>query len=163
MVKVTDAIAWFAFHCAPLPLTPGSIICPGNWGRIKRRFEQNAASLLRETILEDIRRREFTSKPSRLDVAFACPTLVDAEQYRAKHAPTALIYKVEIVEPGAGSHAGDYELCVQGFVGIDGMEELARRYWKGETLGGPEIITMSPLRVIECVDSPSPDLRGLKR
>jgi hypothetical protein len=150
------------YHCAPLPLSPGSVICPGNWGRIKRRFEQNALSLLREAVLDDIRRREFATKPSRLDAGFACPTIVDVEQYRAKHAPTGLIYKVELLEPSALSHSGDHELYLQGFVGIDGMEELARRYWRSESLGGPEILTLSPMRVIECIDSTCPTLTGLK-
>ena len=150
------------YHCAPLPLGPGSIICPGNWGRIKRRFEQNAVSVAREAILEEIRRREFSAKPSRLEVAFVCPTLVAAEQYRAKHAVTGIIYKVELVAPSAQSHAGDHELYLQGFAGIDGMEAIARRYWNGESMGAPEVLTMSPLRVIECVDSAAPLLAGLK-
>lgn len=150
------------YHCAPLPLGPGSIICPGNWGRIKRRFEQNPASIAREAILEDIRRREFGAKPSRLEAAFACPTLVVAEQYRAKHAPTGLIYRVELVDPTAQSHTGDHELYLQGFVGIDGMESLARRYWSSESIGAPELLILSPLKVIECVDCTAPVLSGLK-
>jgi hypothetical protein len=150
------------YHCAPLPLSPGSVICPGNWGRIKRRFEQNALSLLRESILDDIRRRKFSHKPSRLDAAFGCPTLVDAEQYRSRHASTGVIYRVELVDPGAPSHQGDHELYLQGFTGIDGMEDLARRYWKGESLGGPELLTLSPLRILECVNTTCANLTGLK-
>jgi hypothetical protein len=150
------------YHCAPLPLGPGSVICPGNWGRIKRRFEQNPLALLRESVLDDIRRREFADKPSRLDGAFACPTIVDAEQYRAKHAPACIIYKVELIDPTAPTHNGDHELYLQGFTGIDGMEDLARRYWRGETLGGPEVLTLSPLRVMECADAACAPLVGLK-
>lgn len=149
------------FHCAPLPLGSGSIICPGNWGRIKRRFEQNPLSIAREAILEDVRRREFVAKPSRLEAAFVCQTLVEAEQYRAKHAPTGLIYRIELLHPTALSHVGDYELYLQGFSGIEGMEELARRYWRSENLGTPELLTLSPLRVIECVDGATPPLAGL--
>lgn len=150
------------YHCAPLPLGPGSVICPGNWGRIKRRFESNPLAIAREAIIEDVRRREFGAKPSRLDSAFACPTLAAAEQYRAKHAPTGLIYRIELLNINAPSHVGDYELYLQGFVGIDGMEEVARRYWRGEDSGTPELLTLSPLRVIECVDGAISPLPGLR-
>lgn len=150
------------YHCAPLLLSPGSVICPGNWGRIKRQYEENALAIAREAILEDVRKREFGASPSRLESAFACPTLNSAEQFRAKHARTGLIYKVELVDPTAPIHAGDHELYLQGFVGINGMEELARRYWRGEGLGAPEVLTLSPLRVVKCVDTTAPSLRGLK-
>jgi hypothetical protein len=126
------------FHCAPLPLAAGSVICPGNWGRIKRRFDQHPLAIAREAILEDIRRREFGGKPSRLDAAFACPTLVGAEQYRAAHTPSGLIYKIDLLDPEALNHTGDHALYLEPFIGIEGMEDVARRYWRSESLGSTE-------------------------
>ena len=91
------------------------------------------------------------AKPSRLDSAFACPTLAAAEQYRAKHAPTGLIYRIELLNINAPSHVGDYELYLQGirwnrWYGGSGAPILA-----GSNSGTPELLTLSPLRVIECV------------
>ena len=149
------------YHCAPIPLGAGSIICPGNWGRIKRRCEVDGVKLARESILEDIRRREFGTKPSRLDGAFVCPTLLAIEQYRTKYSPVGIIYRVELLEPGALSHSGDYELISQGFVGIDGMEDQARRYWASENMEAPELLTLSRLRIVECIDQTAPMLPGL--
>lgn len=150
------------YHCAVLPLGAGSIICPGNWGRIKRRFEKDGASLLRESVLEDIRKREFPSKPSRLDCAFGCQTEAHARAYRDRHAPTSLIYRVALVEPKAPTHLGDFELVIRGFAGLNGIEEIARAYWKGGASSpSVEILTSSPLRIIACVDTISPALNGL--
>ncbi len=141
------------FHCAAIPLGPGSLILPGNWGRLKRRFETDALQISREAILEDYRRRHWPDKPSRLKAAFACLTLEIARNYHAKHAPATLLYKVELLDPTAPIHYGDYEVCMAGFQGIDGMQAVAKRYWQGESMNSPEIVTLSPLRVIERVRS----------
>lgn len=140
------------YHCAPLMLGPGSVVSPGNWGRIKRRFEVDALKLLREVVFDDIRKREFADKPSRLECAFACPSIEAAEAYRAKNAQAGIIYKVELMEPDAPFHTADYQLFEMSFLGIDGAEDLARRYWRGEDTGCPEVLTESSLLIVDCVD-----------
>lgn len=150
------------YHCAPLPLGPGSIICPGNWGRIKRQYEENALALLREVSFEAVRAAEFPTLPSRLTVAFVCTSEASAAVYRGKHARAGLLYEVELVDPSAPSHVADHELFVQGFVGIDGANDLARRYWRGESLGFPEMLTMSPLRILRCLDADFSRIVGLQ-
>ena len=137
------------YHCAQIILGPGSIILPGNWGRIKQQFEENGATIAREVIIENIRIKEFLSKPSRFDGVFACPTIDSAKLYRDKHAPTNLIYEIEILDPTAARHDGDYETCIKGFVGINSMQQNARTYWNGtNNNNAPEILTLSPIKII---------------
>jgi hypothetical protein len=70
------------FHFAPIMLAPGSIIEPGNFGRIIR--QRGAAHNLyrREMIFEAVRQQHFSSRPSRLDCLFCFPTQEEAELCR---------------------------------------------------------------------------------
>lgn len=137
------------YHCAPIILGPGSIIHPGNWGRIKQQFEVDGVSIAREVILEHIRQKEFSDKPSRLQANFACPTIETAKSYLDEFSKTNLIYEIELVEPAASHHTGDHKLCMKGFIGINGMEQIARDYWTAENSESPEFVTLSPLKVIK--------------
>lgn len=150
------------FHCASMLLGPGSVICPGNWGRIKHACGGNGAVLARELGLERIRAEHYSTKPSRLSSAFVSKSLPDAEQFRNKHALASIVYEVSLVEPGAPSHEGDYDVAMQGFVGLRGIETIAHKYWRGDGPGPRELLTLSPLRIIRCVDSSAPDVPGLK-
>jgi len=57
------------YHCAPIALSAGSIIQPGNWGRIIRQYLSSDGGTFavgfRERILEDIRAMHYPEKPSR--------------------------------------------------------------------------------------------------
>lgn len=86
------------FHSAPLLLEPGSIIKPGNWGRILNCYRQgnnlaNAWMLARELAFEAVRTAEFAALPSRLAAAFVFETLNDVNQYRRQFSRWNSIYE----------------------------------------------------------------------
>lgn len=67
------------YHLTMARLAPGSIIYPGNWGRLLRRYENDSVTgqvfgnswiLARELKYELVRVQHYPSKPSRFDVAF---------------------------------------------------------------------------------------------
>lgn len=154
------------FHFAPLRLAPGSIIQPGNWGRILRRYENatatgqlfgNAWILARELQFELTRLKQFTAKPSRFDAAFCCVTEPEAREYQAKAdiPRITVLHRVEFVDPALPSHIGavamlDWPLPNTSFLENTGARAAA--YWGGEIAGAREIITLSALRVLENID-----------
>lgn len=147
------------FHSAPLMLAPGSVIAPGNWGRILNAYRQNAGNawlLAREFVFESVRASEFPSLPSRLSCAFVFERLEDVNKYQNEFTRWNSIYQVELVEPGASYHRAGFN-HVQfpdantEFVPV--AAKLARQYWGAENIQVPEILTKSSLRVEKMVSS----------
>ncbi|MDF2809373.1 MAG: hypothetical protein K0S56_404 [Microvirga sp.] len=150
------------FHSAPILLAPGSVVMPGNWGRLLRDRADQHSHWNREMALEEWRATHAPEKPSRLFACFACDCLPVAEFY-VQHAvrtgsPRAVIYEVTKEDASAGEHRGDFN-CVQPVAGLS-MAEVARRYWSGaqpfrieahEHLDCWEIVTPSPLRILRRV------------
>ena len=156
------------FHLSGSLLAPGSIIMPGNWGRIIRALGWQHPLALREMALEDARLGRHSHRPSRLDSAFVMPTLGEARDFRRLFGGfgSHLLYRVTLCEPDAVSHLTDSRLC--GPVGpirhdwadiywldadvqaasIPGMD------WAAATEGVQlrEILTLSALRVEERLD-----------
>lgn len=166
------------FHVCPILLTPGSVILPGNWGRILRQYVSphrvpNYGTMLRERVLEDVRVRKFPGKPSRLATTFLWGKKEDAFMYRESNAPFDVIYKVEVLDPKANAHTGSFAnlSLPEGATVLLAIEPMAERYWSGEPLnlppglGGPvvnmlETITESPIRVIEMADDRNSGIPG---
>ncbi|CCG42199.1 DUF2441 domain-containing protein [Magnetospirillum molischianum] len=150
------------FHCAPIPLRAGSIIEPGNWGRIVRLYQPNFgnyAVAFREKVLEEIRLKEFPHKPSRLECCYMVPSYEIAKTYQNRaDSRTLLIYEVELLYTDTPNHIGDWTYCypVDDSYYFDEMEECARQYWRGEGVGNTEILVNSPIRILRCVDASSP-------
>lgn len=117
-----------------LMLGRGSIIRPGNWGRIVRRVGPNHHEWQRETILEEVRRTEFPVLPSRLDCAFVIDERIEAQYYVANFAPLCLLYEVRLIDGGAPTHEADWK----GTGPYDQTSEWARRYWRGDVMPHPE-------------------------
>ncbi len=144
------------FHASPILLTPQSIILPGNWGRILKMYKRNHAGevLLREKILEDIRRRYYSKKPSRLNAIFLLETLEEARNFRNQSNPWNLIYEVEISDPSKPLHRGDYNKVSphpnENY--LEKIEEIAHAYWKGENIQRPEIVVESPIKIIQRIE-----------
>src|SRR5262245_46478650 len=61
-------------HASSILLGPGSIILPGNWGRIIRAGGERHNRWPDEQVLEAVRLARYPKLPSRLDACFACPT-----------------------------------------------------------------------------------------
>lgn len=70
------------FHLAGAPLAVGSVILPGNWGRIIKRTGWQHGQALRELALEGARIDRFPTRPSRFECAFAFVEEREAQWFR---------------------------------------------------------------------------------
>jgi hypothetical protein len=154
-VLITDKqMQFLGFHVSPVLLRRGSVIEPGNFGRILGLGGANHNLHARERVLEEVRVAEFPNLPSRLNSAFYCATAEDADWFRRNHAVTNVIYSVVPLMPDLPVHIG-YMNCLPS---LDGMsdEEVARHYWRRDlVVQGPdrhparEVLTTSPLLVLQ--------------
>lgn len=121
------------FHCASLPLARGSIIEPGNWGRIIRNagWPHNLSG--RETILEHVRATQYSHKPSRFEAAFFFDDENEALFYANSDGRqiTMITYEVELLSSAAPQHTADWRN-----VAASGSLDLkwASNYWSGQML-----------------------------
>ena len=144
------------FHASPLPLEVGSVILPGNWGRIIASYTNGQIDLhsmwilFREQTFELIRRTEFPDKPSRLKSAFLFLDESKAQDFRVNNNRTRdLLYEVEIVDPSQPTHIGEMNLSelANGLQFMDAVASNARQYWQGAGIVYPELITESAIRI----------------
>ena len=92
------------YHCSPSWLESGSIIRPGNYGRILKMNGARHAHWLREQFIELIRVYEFPDKPSRFTSAFTCEHLDAIRLFKEGNCPMGIVYEVELVNPDANRH-----------------------------------------------------------
>src|SRR6266508_3095158 len=141
------------FYCYSLPLEVGSVIRPGNWGRILRTYtpqsSPNAWLLVRELAYELVRAGNFPQKPSRFDSLFLCMSEADLNEFRvSSNRRLDLGYEVELVDPGAPSHVGDWTLPnMQNTDDLQVFVNRATLYWQGAQIVKEELITLSPIRI----------------
>ena len=153
-------------HFAPLRLRAGSVVEPGNWGRLLRTHEtfktnDNKAlatgAVAREYIFETERLKNFSHLPSRLSSCFACPTLADADLYQPNAGNYWVRHEVEPDDPSAPSHIGYLAYCTMNLAGpfLPDMTAKAASYWAG-TLGDPqqgkEVVYGCGLRIVKCLE-----------
>lgn len=151
------------YHSAPLSLAPGSIIQPGNWGRILNCYrcvlhqtEQNAWMLAREMIFETVRASKYPNLPSRLSCGFVFESLDDANKYLGEFTPWNSLYEVELTDPSALVHHAGFNLVKFPQANIEFLPAVvncAERYWQGRDIEIPEILTKSSLRIKALVSS----------
>lgn len=155
------------YHCAPILLKPGSVILPGNFGRIIKAVGPSHSLWNREMTLEQIRSREFPMKPSRLSACFACASEEIARGYRVlmaartKEIAWQALYSVNMVDPLAPRHCADYNTVEPLPQRTETPEEAARLYWSSKLwttvadapgLRCEEIVTYSALEVLSLLD-----------
>ena len=148
------------FHSAPLLLDVGSVIQPGNWGRILNAYRRpNNGSpwlIAREMAFETIRASKYQNLPSRLSCAFVFESLDDANQYQGQFTPWNALYEVEMTDVNAPRHRGAFnliELPPEGVEFLPVTVQRAEQYWSGSQIQVPEIITKSSLRILQMVSS----------
>lgn len=152
------------FHLSGIVLRPGSIIEPGNFGRIVNAMGAQHEHWMREQALEAARVKNHAAKPSRLDAAFVSIDEAEARSFRARIPGFThhVLYSVSLLDPSSPSHLTDTRLCApQG----NGQYNWADLYWRDydpEALIIPglgslaaatkgvacrEVLTLSPLRI----------------
>lgn len=142
------------FHACPIMLDIGSIILPGNWGRIEKTILGPGSPILfREYLLESVRKEYFPDKPSRMESTFSCPDLQSMVTFMEANCSTSLCYEVEHVSPEKPFHLAPCDL-----VGPASNQNTwewasagANRYWSwnpNEYLTPMEIVSLSPLKVL---------------
>ncbi|MBB3315089.1 hypothetical protein FHT77_000931 [Rhizobium sp. BK181] len=145
------------YHYAPVRLSAGSIIEPGNWGRVLKRYNMNGFGnpwlIARELIFETARLQLFPDKPSRLSSCFALLTLEEATAYQAANDPNyiSVLHEVELVEEEASQHTGalvHLNWPANGMAFVDQTRLNAAKYWEAEGDGERELLTASALRVV---------------
>jgi hypothetical protein len=142
------------YHCSPVILSEGSVIEKGNWGRILRLYNRNGVGdqLMREYVLENIRKEQFPEKPSRLDAIFVCPTEQDARDYMQNtQKNTEVIYEVKVIDKSAALHYGDYGQVSPMENYLESIEPCAIQYWKGNNINLPEVLIGSNIQVVRRV------------
>jgi Protein of unknown function (DUF2441) len=154
------------FHFAPLRLASGSVIQPGNWGRLLKRQQVTQHNnvgmvpwhLTRELVFETIREHGFGKLPSRLGSAFVLPTRHDADIYRSHNDQNHfhILHEVDLVDLTAPVHRGWMSfLDYQGGPFLEATRVQALQYWsgnKGDPEKGEEIVTVSPLKIVKCLE-----------
>lgn len=146
------------YHFCPVPLQVGSVILPGNWGRIIDQYLMPTncnALVVRELLLENARLRICPDKPSRFNAVFCCVG-EDSMNLLRQQRPLDICYRVEVCDEslpkfvGSWAHVGAPEgnstpMCVWG--------EIADNYWKADwhtkapqTL---EMLSASSLKILE--------------
>lgn len=141
------------FYCYSLPLEVGSVIRPGNWGRILRTYtpqtSPNAWNLIRELIFELVRARAFPAKPSRFEGIFLCLGEAGLDEFKkATNRHLDIGYEVELVDNQAASHSGDWSVAnLQNTDNSTSLENRAGVYWQGLNITKPELLTLSPIRI----------------
>jgi hypothetical protein len=142
------------FYCYSLPLEAGSVIRPGNWGRILEAYtpqsSPNAWLLVRELAYELARIQSFPNKPSRLKSLFLCTSEAGLNDFRATaNRALDLGYEVELVDPSAPTHLGDWTLPnMQNTDSLVTFTNRATLYWQGSNIVKEELLTLSPIRVV---------------
>lgn len=149
--KMTTANSIF-YHIAPITLGEGSIIMPGNWGRMLMLHNELNPTLFREHVFELVRLRDFPGKPSRLNCVFAVETLEEAARYRAAHQQNGLIYEVCVDGREVAVHRGNYNFTVNPELKFpQGIHDLAHRYWSKLSSECVEVVIPSPVRIMRCL------------
>jgi hypothetical protein len=142
------------FHATTCLLEAGSVIRPGNWGRIVRLVGPAHTEWQREESLERVRAAEFSKLPSRFDCAFVVDDLEEVQYYQSRFARLSVIYEVELIDHTASTHVADWK----GTGPYDDTLEWTRRYWRGDVMPHPEThlqlrerLTLSSLRVVRMI------------
>lgn len=148
------------FHISHAWLDAGAILLPGNYGRVLNAAGYGHSNASAESILEDVRSREFPNLPSRLQSAFYFDTLERAAAYRQhQNMRHVNLYEVDRVTADTVEARVDFRRVTPvGPLGFD----WARSYWRGEAfptdrLNGVdsnlyvETLSVSALRVVRLV------------
>ncbi|CAH6852417.1 conserved hypothetical protein [Vibrio chagasii] len=141
------------YFCCSLPLEIGSVVNPGNWGRMMMNYTpatSNPWVLVRELAYEEVRKEKFPEKPSRLECIYLCSSEHELREFMDQNGRMFdIAYEVELVDDASRSHIGCLETSNIGdHDNFMHFKSMAERYWSGENIMSPEFITLSPIRIV---------------
>ena len=135
----------------------------GNFGHGYRQYQLdittsagafNSWKIAKEMIFEGIRTKHYSNLPSRLECSYAFLTSEDALNGFTP-GQGLFVFEVEIKDPLAPSHIGDLTLLSStnnpAFSDpfIPWVENTAHEYLSGRTPQVPELLTLSPIKVMQ--------------
>jgi hypothetical protein len=111
----------------------------------------NPWTLVRELLFEQVRASAFPQLPSRWESSFVCESLNALTTFQTEsNRWTDIRYEVELIDANAATHRA----CLR-YINIpatdtpSAIRQRAERYWRGEGIQQPEIVTLSRLRIID--------------
>ncbi len=153
------------YHFAQHRLAAGSVIEPGNFGRLLSRYVPGPANvpgfgnpwlLCRELIFERLRP---AAKPSRFGCSFALQSIDHAKIYRATNDQNCLqvLHEVEFFDEALPRHTGALSFLemTDGVVFLEPTRQAAAAYWSGAAgtpEKGAELLTLSALRIVRALE-----------
>lgn len=156
----TGAVEMPYYYACSYPLTSGSVVEKGNWGRMLRQEligPGNAARLLREVVFEKVRLQCYPNRPSRFDCNFVCPTVESANQFvKSANRIFDLIYEVEFTDPNASQFETDWSLIkIPENLTLVQAESLAHQYWSPKNVNpmNKEILVASGIRILKRIST----------
>ncbi len=145
------------YHFCPVPLQTGSVILPGNWGRIIASYsmpENCNALVVRELLLENARLKISPDKPSRLEAVFSCVGRESMELFK-KERPHDICYRVELCDEGLPAFTGSWAHVGApngSSMPMQVWHEIAEHYWSMDSHAKApqtlELLSASPLRIL---------------
>lgn len=139
------------------PQKPGDVLLPGRWGHTVLRTPRHRW-LKMEMQFEQIRLLTDPRLPSRLESSFLFIDRQTADLLRQKRHDRYL-YRVSLVEPDQATHLADMALVHPELEIYDAQWANPRRYWRVRPradLQWPELVTLSPFRIVEQLDPAKP-------
>lgn len=143
------------YHMCQIPLEKGSIIKPGNYGRMLEYDKgRNLIIYNREIILEGIREKLCPEKPSRLHCCFICDDIKSTSIFFQHDFVTCLCYEVEIVDASAKMYrtSAQYISDLQQVYTKEWADSRAVEYWEWneskDDVFPMEVLTSSPIRIL---------------
>lgn len=131
------------FHLAPTLLAPGSIIEPGNFGRIVLLHGLNHQQYRREIQYEEARKTRFPDRPSRLACLFAFVTQEEAELFQRTIPGFGANVLYEIENNEQNPHVADIAYAIQPPGATEFDQKTIDYYWGGwRELGIPGAVTL---------------------
>ena len=145
-------------HAVCAMLQPGSVILPGNNGRIVALYEKGAERGELERIYERARISLHSNAPSRLACSFVCPTERDAIEFALTEAPKMnqwyLVEPVDRPDEVFVTSQGYWSRPKNPFASLTdvNLAPNAREYWLATEKTNREILFPAPLRVVDCLE-----------
>jgi len=121
-----------------------------------KRYIYESCQMLRELILEKVRKEKFPKSPSRLACLYCAKTFEDAKGWigalKRMH-PTAPPLQIVKLKAKGKVFEGDGNLMLRNTFSLNSKLEMARQYWSGSNNSSlPEILFAGKAEVVEILE-----------